>query len=167
MSKSKKTHVSKEDALVKLQRYCAYQDRCHQEVRTKLLKIGIRGYDLEWVISELIQDKFLDEERFARSFVRGRYSQKKWGRKKIMIALRKKNVSTYCVAKGMEEIEEATYLENIRQLLEKKNATITNQNLHYRKGKLAQFLLTKGYESALIWEEINRLFPSTKGLAKL
>jgi regulatory protein len=77
---AKSSYVSKEDALKKLQRYCAYQDRCHQEARRKLLDLGIYGDDLEEIISELISDNFLNEERFARSFARGKFRIKGWGK---------------------------------------------------------------------------------------
>ena len=88
----KKKYLSKEDALKKLQRYCAYQDRCHQEVRSKLLDLGIYGHDLEEVIVALIEDNFLNEERFARSFTRGKLRIKHWGRNKILQELKKKNI---------------------------------------------------------------------------
>ena len=76
----KKKYVSLDKALQKLQRYCAYQDRCHQEVRAKLLSLGVYGDEMEEIIVSLIEDKFLDEERFARSFARGKFRLKQWGR---------------------------------------------------------------------------------------
>ncbi|MEM7106278.1 MAG: regulatory protein RecX [Bacteroidota bacterium] len=148
--------MTKEEALSKLQKYCAYQDRCHKEVRTKLLDIGVRGYDLEWVIAELISEKFLDEERFARSFVRGKYRMKKWGRVKIRIELKKRQISDYCIRKGLSEIDQEEYEHNLRELLKKKLDTLSG-NSYQKKSKLAQFVIRKGYESDITWQEINKL----------
>ncbi len=142
----KDKYLNKEDALVKLQKYCAYQDRCHQEVRTKLLDLGVRGYDLEWVIAELIQEKFLDETRFAASYVRGKYRIKKWGRIKITIELKKRKISPYCLKKGLEEIDEEEYLDNLKTLLEKKKRTIKAKTEWEMRRKLTRFAQTKGYE---------------------
>jgi len=115
-SKSRSITTNYDLALAKLQKYCVYQDRCHSEARTKLLKLKVYGDDLENVMSELIQEDFLNEERFARSFVRGKYRMKKWGRDKIRMELKKKSISAYCIKKGMEEIEEDTYMSNAENL---------------------------------------------------
>ena len=95
MKKAKK-YISPEDALAKLQRYCAYQDRCHQEVRTKLIDLGVFGDTLEEIITDLIKDNFLNEERFARSYARGKFRMRKWGRIKIRQELKLRKISDYC-----------------------------------------------------------------------
>ncbi|MEM6699157.1 MAG: regulatory protein RecX [Bacteroidota bacterium] len=158
MEKKHKKYLSKAEALKKLQAYCAYQDRCHKEVRTKLLALGVYGDDLEEVIVELITDKFLDEERFARSFARGKFRYKKWGRLKIKQELKRKDISAYCLKKAMEEIEEEDYLKSLDGLIQKKNRQIADTNDYQRKQKIAQFVFRKGYESNLIWERINEFF---------
>ena len=94
--------VSKEEALAKIQRYCAYQDRCHQEVRTRLLDMGVYADWLEEIIVQLIEENFLNEERFARSFARGKFRIKQWGRNRIRQELKKRNISAYCIRMAME-----------------------------------------------------------------
>ncbi len=144
-------------ALSKMQQYCAYQDRCHQEVRNKLLEIGMRGHELELIIVELIQDKFLDEERFARSYVRGKFNIKQWGRIKIKQELKKRNISAYCTKKGLSEIEEDDYLKTLEKVIRKKLTTTKSKNTYELKNKLAQYAIRRGFESALVWTCINEL----------
>jgi regulatory protein len=105
----KKKYISKDDALLKLQAYCAYQDRCHSEVRSKLLDLGIYGDDLEDIIVALIEDNFLNEERYARSYARGKFRIKQWGRLRIRRELKFRKISDYCIRKAMEEIDENDY----------------------------------------------------------
>ena len=118
-------------ALKKLQAYCAYQDRCHKEVRSKLLDLGMRGHDLEVIMAELVEDNFLNEERFARSYVRGKFRIKRWGRIKIRLELKRRNISAYCIKKGMTEIDDNDYyttLENIILKNKKYSNPIPNLN---------------------------------------
>lgn len=145
------------EGLIKLQRYCAYQDRCHKEVRDKLKELGFYGDDLGQIIVALIEEKFLDEERFVISFVRGKYRYKKWGRNKIKQELRQKDISPYCLKIGMKAIDETEYLGNLIHVLEKKNERTTAKSLFERKAKLATFAIGKGYESHLVWQTINEL----------
>ena len=154
----KKTFLTeKEKALKKLQKYCAYQDRCHQEVRSKLLTLKIYGDDLENIIVELIEDNFLNEERFACSYARGKFRIKKWGRIRIQQELKKRKISAYCIKKAMQEIEEEEYLQTLQLLLEKKLRQSKETNSFKKKAKLAKYLMNKGYESSLIWAELNRM----------
>ena len=148
-------YITTEEALAKLQKYCAYQDRCHQEVRTKLLKLGIYGDSLESIMVDLITENFLNEERFAKSYARGKFRIKHWGRIRIKQELKLRNISVYCIKKAMQEIEEEDYLLTIRALLKKKNKSLKEANLYQRKNKLARYLLQKGFETGLIWEQIN------------
>ncbi len=149
-----KKYVSYADALKKLEHYCAYQDRCHSEVRTKLLDLGIYGDELEQIITELIADNFLNEERFARSFARGKQRIKKWGRYKIISQLKAKKVSEYCIKKAMEELDEEDYHETLRNLLERR---LKSDFSYQAVGKAAKFVISKGYESSLVWETIKSL----------
>lgn len=146
-----------DEALIKLQRYCAYQDRCHKEVREKLSDLGIWGDDAGQVIVELIEEKFLDEERFARSFVRGKHRFKKWGRIKIERELKKKDITGYCLKMGFQEIDDEEYLETLTTIIIKKNQFLKAKNEYERKVKLAKYAMTKGYESHLVWEVVNDL----------
>jgi regulatory protein len=135
-----------------IQYYCAYQERCHSEVRSKLLELGFRGDELEQAIASLIADNFLNEERYAKQYCGGKFRINKWGRKKIIQELKKKKVSDYCIKKGLKEIEEQDYWETLRQLAIKKTAEINSKekNIWIRKQKLQRYLIQKGYESDLI-----------------
>ncbi len=153
--KPAKKYTSKADALVKLQRYCAYQDRCHSEVRSKLIELGCYGQDLEEVMASLIEEKFLDEERFARSFARGKFRMKQWGRTRILQELKLRKISDYCLRKAMEEIKEADYLETLKAVLEKRAGHIAEADDFARKGKLAQYAMSRGFEAELVWNLLN------------
>ncbi len=149
--------ISNDIALAKLQRYCAYQDRCHQEVRTKLLSIKVYGEDLEEIISALIQDNFLNEERFAKSYARGKFRIKKWGRNKITQNLKLKGVSAYCIKKGMEEIEEDEYIKTIKEILKKKLEQYNNLHEVQAKDKSIKYAISRGYEPALVFSLIHTI----------
>ncbi|MCC6725345.1 MAG: RecX family transcriptional regulator [Saprospiraceae bacterium] len=152
-----KKYISKAEALVKLQRYCAYQDRCHNEVRTKLIEVGCYGQDLEDVMASLIEEKFLDEERFARSFARGKFRMKQWGRVRIQRELKLRQISDYCIRKAMEEISEQDYLNTLREVLEKRAEQIAEENDFARRAKLAQYAMSRGFESEMIWDLLKDL----------
>lgn len=147
------------DALDKLRKYCAYQERCQQEVRDKLYSYGMNHEEVESAIVELIQENYLNEVRYAEAFVRGKYKIKRWGRNKIKQALKVKQVSDYCIKKGMKEIDPDLYYENLKYVLRVKMKTLKFKNEFERDYKLKQFLGSKGYEFDLIEcaisEEIN------------
>ncbi|MFT4665039.1 MAG: regulatory protein [Polaribacter sp.] len=160
--KKEKIFLDKDEALLKLQRYCVYQDRCHQEVRTKLISYGVYGLDLENVITELISENFLNEERFARSYAGGKFRIKKWGRVRIVLELKRRRISAYCIKKGLAEIGDVDYRETLERLLEKKSDTIHENNTFKKNGKLAKFVIGKGYEAHLVWEVIKEKWPNKK-----
>jgi len=139
-------YYSKDEALEVLKKYCIYQDRCHSEVRTRLLKLKIYGADLEDIIVTLIQDDFLNEVRFAKAFVRGKYRMKSWGRYKIERALKEKRVSDYCIRIGMKEIIEDEYLENLTRLLHKRADYRPANTERILKIELMKFAQSKGYQ---------------------
>lgn len=134
-----------------MMKYCAYRDRCHKEVKDKLIEIEIYGDEVDEIMCILIAEKFLDEERYARSFARGKFRIKKWGRWKIRQELKRKQISDYCMKKAMEELDEYDYEGQLRAVLEKKASVLRETDPFKRKGKLAKFAQTKGFESALIW----------------
>ena len=119
--------------------------------------MGIYGEDLEEIIAQLIEDKFLDEERFTRSYVRGKFRMNKWGKIRIKQELKKRKISDYCVRKGMEEITEEEYIEQIRAVLLKKAATLNEDNDYKRRNKLAAHAFRRGYETELVWSIINKM----------
>jgi regulatory protein len=149
-----KKYLSKAEALIKLQRYCAYQERCHREVRSKLLELGIYGRALEEIMADLIQENFLNEERFARSFARGKFRMKQWGRNRIVRELKTRGISDYCIRKAMEEIDEADYLKTLVEVLERRAAHIGETNDFARKSKLAQYATSRGFEAELVWQAL-------------
>ncbi len=157
MAKSSKKWISTSDALAKLQRYCAYQDRCHQEVRNKLLDLGIYGEDLEQIIVQLIEEKFLDEERFARSYVRGKFRINKWGKIRIKQELKRRNISDYCIRKGMEEISEEAYLEQAQAVIENKARLTKETDAFKKRKKLASYAIRRGYESEMVWSIVKAI----------
>ena len=143
------------EALTKIMKYCAYQDRCQQEVRQKLHEIGAPYESIEDLICTLIDDNFLDEERFSRSYVRGKFYYKSWGRKKIVQSLKQKGISEYCIKKGLEEIIESDYRSTLKSLIVKRIGINQEKWSFEDKQKAAQFLFNKGYEGELIWDMIN------------
>ena len=146
--------ISKDKALQKLQKYCAYQDRCHQEVRTKLIDLGIYGDDLENIIVLLIEDNFLNEERFAQSYARGKFRMKKWGRVRIKRELKQRKISDYCIRKGMAEIDNETYLNTLREILQKRQVQYAHLKPFEVRKKMADHAIRRGYEVPLVWEMV-------------
>lgn len=144
-------------ALEKLKHYCAYQDRCHQEVQQKLFDLKVWGEDADEIIFTLIQENFLNEERYAKSFARGKFKMKQWGRKKIRYALKRKDISDYCIKKGMQEIEEEKYKETLRHLAQKKKEALQGGNTYQNRHKIYQHLVRKGYEYELIKEVLEEI----------
>lgn len=139
------------EALLKAQRYCAYQDRCHQEMRFKLVQWAVYGDDLENILAELVQEGFLDEERFARSFARGKFRMKQWGRLRIVGELKKRDISDYCIRAGLSEIEEDIYTATLRELLSRKKEQLDPGLTPFeRRQLLIRHGLSKGYETELV-----------------
>ena len=149
-----KPFPGKDVALQKMQRYCAFQERCHSEVRQKLLELSVYGDTLEEIIAELIADNYLNEERFARSYARGKFRTKAWGRNRIKQELKMRRVSEYCIRKGLEEIEEDDYLATLEKVIHKKLEELRGEDLFTAQQKTAQYAMRKGYESELIWQVI-------------
>jgi regulatory protein len=145
----------KKSALPKAENYCAYQERSQQEVRNKLYEWGLRTNDVEEVISELIGSNFLNEERFARAYVSGKFNIKKWGKIKIKQGLKLKRVPDKMIIKALDTIDYDDYLKVIRTVAEKKSALLTEKDPYKRKYKLTSYLLSKGFESNLIAEVLN------------
>lgn len=142
-------------ALVKMQGWCAYQERSQQDARDKLYELGMWTEAVENIIVQLIQDNFLNEERFACSFARGKFNIKKWGRVKIKQELKQKRVGDYCLKKAMKEIDETEYIQTLKKLIETKRKLIKETNKIKLKYKLMSYALSKGYEKDLIFDVLN------------
>ncbi len=148
----KPRYLSTEEALEKLKKYCAYSERSHQDVRSKLIKLGVYGDRLESIISELISENYLDEERFARAYARGKFKYNHWGRYKILQGLKAKRISDYCIRKAMSEIDEDDYFKTLNELIERRRAHKPDEE----KQKTVNYLIQKGYEAALVWSILNQ-----------
>ena len=137
---------------MKAANYCAYQERTQQQVRDKLYSLGLRPDDVEEVLTSLITDNFINEERFAKTFASGKFRLKKWGKVKIRFHLEELNLSEYCVKKGLEEIDEQEYFETLNNLMAKKLDRVKDENIYKLNWKVADYLINKGYEPELVWE---------------
>ena len=145
-------------ALPKAKHYCAYQERCHSEVKDKLYSFGLNKSEVEHIISTLIEENYLNEERFAIQFAGGHFRTKKWGRVKIAYALKQKQVSAYCIKKSLKQIDEDDYQKVLQKLFDEKLKTLKSEkNIYVRKRKLQDNLLQKGFESDLIRALLTKL----------
>jgi regulatory protein len=152
-----KKFLTKEQALQKLRQYCAYQERSHYEVQQKLYEVGIRKSDQDEIISTLIEEDYLNEERFAKAFAGGKFRMKDWGRKKIYYALKEKKVSEYSIKQAMKEIDDEEYKRNLRELAEEKYEALKDEQYLVRKKKTIDYLVQKGYEFDLVTKAVNEL----------
>lgn len=150
-----KKFLTREQALQKLRQYCAYQERSHAEVQQKLWDLGVRRAEHDEIISTLIEEDYLNEERFAKAFAGGKFRMKDWGRKKIYYALKEKKVSEYNIKKAMKEIDEEAYEKTLRELAEKKYQSLKGEQYLVRKKKTIDYLLQKGYESPLVTQIVD------------
>jgi regulatory protein len=140
------------EAKQKIEAFCAYQERCDFEIRKKLKSWHIYSEDIDILISDLITNNFLNEERFAEAFVSGKFRIKKWGRLKIKQHLKQKQISDYSINKGLSQIDEEEYLNTLIQLRNTKSKTIKAKNEWDKKAKLTRYLSSKGFESNLIFD---------------
>ena len=158
MDKTKSYTVK--EALLALSRYCVYQDRCHQEVEQKLKSMNMIPEARAQIISELIKDDFLNEERFAVNYARGKFNQKGWGRIKIRQELKRRQISDYLLQKALNQIDETLYLKRLHELATKKYNQLNKSQTIKSKTKLKNYLVYRGYEMNLIFDEINSLMKS-------
>jgi regulatory protein len=141
----------------KIEYYCAYQERSHHEVRNKLYEYGLYSSDVEDLLSQLITDGFLNEERFAKAFAGGKFRMKKWGRIKIVHDLEAHGISKNCIKAGLKEISEEDYQTTLKGLLIRKNELLEDENEFARRDKLVKYAIQKGYESDLVWRLIKEM----------
>ena len=141
----------------KLKQYCSYQDRCHNEVEKKLKTFDVISEVKEQIISNLISENYLNETRFCKSFVRGKFKIKNWGKRKITLELKSRKVSNYNLKEGLKEINEIDYLDKLENLFNKKLASLDHLSLINKKKKILSFLLYRGWEANLIYEKLNQI----------
>lgn len=131
-------------------RYCAYQERCHQDVRKKLMEFDIEQDRKEEIIAELIRENYLNEERFAISFSGGRFRMKQWGKNRIESELEQRELSTYCIQKALESIDEDDYWHTLNELVASQLEKNKHLDLLLAKDKTLKFCLRKGFEIDLV-----------------
>jgi regulatory protein len=150
----KKKTYDPHTAMLKAQAYCAYQERCHQEVRDKLYEWGLYSDAVENIISNLIGDNYLNEERFAKAYAGGKFRIKQWGKIKIKIALKQKRISDYCIKKGLAEINPDDYYNTLLNIINTKRRTLSEKNEMKRNYRLATYAISRGFEADLVWDAI-------------
>jgi regulatory protein len=146
-----------DEARKKLESYCAYQERCHKEVVQKLQSMHMIPEAIDTIVVHLLQHNFLNEERFAKAFVSGKFSIKKWGRQRITMELKQKDISKTIITTALKSINDAEYLSTFHALAEKRAESIKEPNKLKMKKKLADYLLYRGWESHLVYDKVNEL----------
>ncbi|MCF8296478.1 MAG: RecX family transcriptional regulator [Saprospiraceae bacterium] len=150
-------NLTSEEIVQKLQRFCAYQERCVFDIKTKLFDLKVPKYKHDEIIDKLIDDDFLNEERFTEIFIRGKLNQKKWGRVKIIFALKQKHIPDSLIKLKIAEIDKNQYSKILKDVILKKKSLLEKKETENLKTKLAAYASSKGFESDLIWEVINEL----------
>jgi regulatory protein len=149
--------LTKEQALPQVKQFCIYRERCHSEVKEKLYLLGLYKNDVEQLMAQLIEENYLNEERFAKQYAGGKFRMNQWGRVKIKYALRQKQVSDYSIKKGLKEISESDYKKTLQKLAEQKLKTLKNEsNVFSKRKKVQDYLLGKGYEGELVRTVVNK-----------
>jgi regulatory protein len=144
------------DPLEKARRYCAYQERAQQEVRDKLYESGCHHDEVENIIITLIAENFLNEERFAITYARGKFRIKQWGKVKIRIALKQKKVSDPCIKKALAQIDADEYLTTIKKCVAEKVRKTSEKNPLKKNYKVAAYVISRGFEADLVWDVLNK-----------
>jgi len=142
--------LTTEQALQKLRHYCGYQERCHSEVKEKLYSLGVFKNEHDSMMATLIEEGYLNEERFAIVFAGGKFRVKQWGRVKIKYELKQKQVSEYSIKKALQQIEEKEYKDVLKKLADEKYAGLKNEQHLVRKKKTRDYLLQRGFEMELV-----------------
>jgi regulatory protein len=143
--------MSTEKALQKLKHYCGYQERSHSDVRQKLYSLGLAKKEVEELVTRLIEEEYLNEERFALGFASGKSRIKGWGRKKILYELRQKGISEFCISRALNALDEQEYAAGFKKLADKKWLSLRSEkNIFVKKNKWRQFLIQRGFDQALI-----------------
>ena len=155
----KQKAYSVQEATKKLEGYCSYQERCHKEVVSKLWEMRMIPEAIDRIIVHLIEGNYLNEERFAKSFARGKFSIKKWGRRRIISELKQRDISKFNIKTALQEIDDAAYLETFDALAKKRVGQLREKDSQKKRKKLADYLLYRGWESHLVYEKVNELIP--------
>lgn len=149
------------EATLKLEYYCSYQERCHSEVVDKLYQLGMKSDEIDVVVVHLLQHHFLNEERFARSFARGKHRIKSWGKIRIVNELKARQISAPNIKAALTEITEEEYLATFHQLAERHWHSLTERKGPKKNKKFCDYLLRRGWESQLVYEKMKEFGSST------
>ncbi len=144
--------LTPQEALARMYRYCAYQERSHQEVKNKLYTFGLFKSEVDELITRLITEGFLNEERFAKAFAGGKFRMQKWGRVKIVHELEARGLTKNCIKAGLREISDDDYVNTLQDLLDKKAAQVHEEDLFVKRDQLARYAIQKGFEPDLVWQ---------------
>jgi regulatory protein len=155
--------ISEEEAFQKIRHYCAYQERCHSEVKEKLYSYGLHKASVEKILSGLVEDNYLNEERFAIQFAGGKFRTKQWGRVKIKHALQQKRLGTYCIKIALRQIDDDDYISTLKKLATAKWISLKGEQYLNRYSKAHNYLLQKGYEPTLIQSVLSDLRTQKQG----
>jgi regulatory protein len=145
------------EAIHKIEHFCAYQERCHQEVEQKLRSMKMQAEEVSTIISHLINENFLNESRFACSFARGKHRMKQWGKIRIVSELKFRNITTYNINLGLKEISSEEYEMTFNTIAEKQWESIRETNALKKRKKFCDYLLRKGFESNLVYDKVKEL----------
>ena len=150
-----KKALTAEQALQKLRHFCAYQERSHQEALQKLRQLHCAQKVQDSVMASLIQDDYLNEERFAIAFAGGKWRAKQWGRYRIRYELKQKGVGDYCIQKALQQIEDEEYLSVLSGLAMSKYDSMSGESSMIRQKKTSDYLIARGFEPALVRAVLN------------
>jgi regulatory protein len=154
---NKKLTYTVEEAKRKLEKYCIYQDRCHKEIEQKLSELEMIQEAKDLIIMHLIEHEFINEERYAKSFARGKFRIKKWGKQRIIKELKFKGISEYNVKSALKEINEEEYFKTLKSLARKKFDSVSEKNSYKKSQKITNFLLYRGFENNLVYEVVKEV----------
>ncbi|MEM9647249.1 MAG: regulatory protein RecX [Bacteroidota bacterium] len=150
-------HTTVQEARRKMEHYCAYQERCHKEVVEKLRGMRMIPEVIDTIVAHLIQENYLNEERFAQSFARGKFNIKKWGRNRIISELKQRQISKFNINSALKEIDETEYQRTLDDLAKKRWEQVQEVNIQRKKKKTADYLLYRGWESDLVYQKLQEL----------
>ena len=151
--------LTPDQAKQKALRYCAYQERSHQEVKNKLFELGLQSSVVDELLVYLITEGFLNEERFAKIFAGGKFRIKKWGKIKITRAMENKGLTKNCIRIGLKEIDDADYNQTLEKLLKDKISNLQERNVFVARDKASKYAIQHGYEPDLVWDKLKKLLP--------
>ena len=157
MSKDPTKPLTSDQVLDKMAKYCAYQERCTKDVRDKLKTFDIPQEDRDKILDYLLDNRFVNDERFAKSFVRGKVNQSGWGINKIRFHLVQKGISKDIIDEALEQTDEEVYRQKLIDILKTKTKTVKAENDFEKKRKLAAYAMQKGFEGTLVWEVLKEL----------